>query len=274
MRTSKDRYQSGPINWIADATAGPLAGMSLKNGEVVALTGADGRGLAVKFQAIEHKGERTHPVVRLEGKPALAALVEAEQKRVEAKESAARKLEAEMKKLPDSACFDVERPIGESFRRGDAWWTVLGYTRRQRWDNFEDEMVWKQLAGCRPATETEIAAGVARIAASAEAKRARAELDTIARDLRERGDRPEGSNSPEGVEIAAGGSERAFGGGKWFVLGSEWIWFIQNNGGDGDDWSCNNVSTGGAGAIGWRVPHDPELAARIGKLAALGYPGG
>ncbi|MBK7814503.1 MAG: hypothetical protein IPJ52_09450 [Rhodocyclaceae bacterium] len=32
----------------------------------------------------------------------------------------------------------------------------------------------------------------------------------------------------------------------------------QNNGMDGDNWSANNVRTGGAGAIGWRMPRTDE----------------
>jgi hypothetical protein len=45
------------------------------------------------------------------------------------------------------------------------------------------------------------------------------------------------------------------------------VWYVQNNGADGDDWSANNVRTGGAGAIGWRVGRTEEL---IEQLDALG----
>lgn len=46
------------------------------------------------------------------------------------------------------------------------------------------------------------------------------------------------------------------------------IWLVQNNGHDGDDWSRNNVRTGGAGAMGVRKPHTAELEALVRRLAA------
>jgi len=52
-------------------------------------------------------------------------------------------------------------------------------------------------------------------------------------------------------------------------LVQKYIWYIQNNGGDGDDWSVNNVLTGGAGAIGWRVAYEQELAERLARLAGI-----
>ena len=60
--------------------------------------------------------------------------------------------------------------------------------------------------------------------------------------------------------------ENAWGGGEWWVIQKEWIWHVQNNGFDGDDWSRNNVETGGAGAIGVRVPYSEELADKIRSL--------
>lgn len=60
--------------------------------------------------------------------------------------------------------------------------------------------------------------------------------------------------------------ENVYGGGEWWVIQKEWIWHIRNNGHDGDNWSANNVNTGGAGAIGHRVPYSDELAAQIRSL--------
>jgi len=60
--------------------------------------------------------------------------------------------------------------------------------------------------------------------------------------------------------------ENIYGGGEWWVIQPEWIWYIRNNGFDGDDWGRNNVQTGGAGAIGVRVPYSEELAAQIREL--------
>ena len=41
---------------------------------------------------------------------------------------------------------------------------------------------------------------------------------------------------------------------------------FRNNGFDGDNWSANNIETGGAGAIGVRVPFSETLAAQIRSL--------
>ena len=60
--------------------------------------------------------------------------------------------------------------------------------------------------------------------------------------------------------------ENPWGGGEWWVIQDSWIWYIKNNGFDGDDWSRNNVQTGGAGAIGVRVPFSEELADKIRGL--------
>ena len=48
-------------------------------------------------------------------------------------------------------------------------------------------------------------------------------------------------------------SFNAYGGGQRIVDDGECIWFIQNNGGDGDFWAANHISTGsGAGCYGWK----------------------
>lgn len=60
--------------------------------------------------------------------------------------------------------------------------------------------------------------------------------------------------------------KNAWGGGEWWVIQPEWIWYIRNNGLDGDDWGRNNIETGGAGAIGVRVPFSEELADKIRGL--------
>jgi hypothetical protein len=270
IRNLSDPYRSGHIDWRADETAGPFAGMELTDGEMIRLPEEHGGGLAVRFAAERIDGKSTHPVLKLGGKPALQAIVD-ERQRVEAAEAEARaRQEAELKALPDAAFHGgVEAAPGESFRHRGQILTVVGYRRRRVWDDFEDEWRWKHVAGCRPATAEEAAALEAREAAKA----ARAELETIAKAIRQDGERPAGSAAPEGEEIRAGGGERIYGGGRWFVLGPGWIWYVQNNGHDGDDWSLSNVRTGGAGAIGWRVPAAAELAGRIRSLAATAYPG-
>lgn len=75
------------------------------------------------------------------------------------------------------------------------------------------------------------------------------------------GERPDGVHVPEGEVLHS--TQNIYGAGDWFVIGAEWIWFVQNNGMDGDDWSRNNVRTGGAGGIGWRIPFDATIAEQL-----------
>ena len=60
-----------------------------------------------------------------------------------------------------------------------------------------------------------------------------------------------------------------YGGGWWYVIQADKIWYVANNGSDGDLWSLNNVRTGGAGAIGQYVSFDAALASKIRKLTKL-----
>ena len=60
-----------------------------------------------------------------------------------------------------------------------------------------------------------------------------------------------------------------YGGGHWFVVESGKIWYVENNGADGDNWDYNNVSTGGAGAIGWYISFSDKLADRINQLSKM-----
>ena len=62
--------------------------------------------------------------------------------------------------------------------------------------------------------------------------------------------------------------ENIYGSGHWWVIGPDWIWDIQNNGMDGDNWGNNNVQTHGAGAIGFRKPHSESLESLIRQYAA------
>lgn len=74
------------------------------------------------------------------------------------------------------------------------------------------------------------------------------------------GERPDGDNTPEGDVIPVGKGEDSNGGGRWFVIGEAHIWAVENNGREGDNWAYNNVVTSGHGAVGARIPMDPELA--------------
>ena len=54
----------------------------------------------------------------------------------------------------------------------------------------------------------------------------------------------------------------AYGGGERIIANDRWLWCIQNNGGDGDDWSVTNVP----GGIGWRIPRDEVLVNELRGL--------
>jgi hypothetical protein len=110
-----------------------------------------------------------------------------------------------------------------------------------------------------------------RLAALQAREAARERRDELAREVKSNGERPDGEYRPEGERLFDTGD--AYGGGEWWVVGDgspeqPWIWHVQNNGGDGDFWGANNVSTGGAGAIGSRVPWTPELAQELAALRA------
>jgi sugar/nucleoside kinase (ribokinase family) len=85
-------------------------------------------------------------------------------------------------------------------------------------------------------------------------------------EIREAGERPSGLNAPAGDRLFD--TQDIYGGGDWFVAGPEHLWYVQNNGMDGDNWGLNNVRTGGAGAIGYRVPATSPMAAELRRLAS------
>jgi len=88
----------------------------------------------------------------------------------------------------------------------------------------------------------------------------------IAHEIRETGERPSGLNAPAGDRLFD--TQDIYGGGDWFVAGPEYLWYVQNNGMDGDNWGLNNVRTGGAGAIGYRISATSPLTAELRGLAS------
>ncbi len=85
-------------------------------------------------------------------------------------------------------------------------------------------------------------------------------LSDVRSHIMQNGEMPAGANP---VGDSHHDSFNVYGSGDRFVIGDGHIWYVKNNGMDGDNWSANNVSTGGAGAIGWRVPYSDELANKI-----------
>ena len=107
---------------------------------------------------------------------------------------------------------------------------------------------------------------VARIKAESRSQRIK-HRETLENHIKHHGTMPSGSHhlhSPELLETD--GNSRIYGGGSWFQIEPDGIWFVQNNGHDGDDWGYNNVQTGGAGAIGWKIPYNKTMAEEIETL--------
>lgn len=132
-----------------------------------------------------------------------------------------------------------------------------------------DESGYVYWAQCREATPEEIAPLRAAAEQAKRAREARRRVKEIQTMIVAQGKRPADAGIVRGELLLD--TQDVYGGGDWFVLQPEagWIWYIQNNGADGDDWSRNNVGTGGAGAIGWRIPFDEELAEELRQLAGL-----
>lgn len=65
--------------------------------------------------------------------------------------------------------------------------------------------------------------------------------------IKHEGSTPDGWHQPEGERLLD--TQNVNGGGHWFVLSGDDIWFVMNNGRDGDNRSRNNVTTGGAGPL-------------------------
>jgi hypothetical protein len=122
----------------------------------------------------------------------------------------------------------------------------------------------------REATEAEVAEWEAAEEEKTARRKAEAdrqkEIAALHREIRAAGQAPDGWNEPAGDVLLD--TFTVYGGGERFVLDREggWLWSIQNNGADGDNWAYNNVVTGGAGAIGWRVEARADLVEQLERL--------
>lgn len=96
---------------------------------------------------------------------------------------------------------------------------------------------------------------------------AREELARLVTWVQRHGTRPAEFQTLSGERLLD--TQTAYGGGAWWVIEPERIWYCENNGADGDDWGRNNVRTGGAGAIGWWIPANPSVVDDVRRLAAI-----
>lgn len=125
-----------------------------------------------------------------------------------------------------------------------------------------DESGYLYSAVCRSATAEEAAPLIAQREEAQRITQKRELLAQIFDQIVSSGEYPTGDHLPEGQRVDVRPQD-LYGGGRWFVIGPDYVWAVINNGADGDDWSFNNVRTGGAGAIGRRVPTAPDLVSRI-----------
>ncbi len=163
--------------------------------------------------------------------------------------------------------------LPEGTAPGSCWTVTECRSRYIREDGMSfgvgDERGYIFTTRLRPATDEEAAPVIARAQAQNERFAARRELSGLFDALNDQGVYEEGSHVLTGEEIFIPDSgQRIYGAGRWFVIESGRIWTVKNNGMDGDDWSGNNVTTGGAGAIGRYVAYNTELANGIRSVAA------
>ena len=130
----------------------------------------------------------------------------------------------------------------------------------------------------RDATAEEVAEleAAERIAAErAEERRAATEeMRGLEKAAQEAGEYTPGRHRLDGETLLEiGARHRIYGGGSWWVAvdggDCEGLWFVRNNGMDGDNWAANNVATGGAGAIGRRLPRNPDMEGRLRWIASV-----
>lgn len=137
-----------------------------------------------------------------------------------------------------------------------------------------DESGYAYWATARPATDEESRPLREAREQKVRALALQARKGELVEQIKRAGARPPGPVSPEQEP----GAYRIFdtqnihGGGDWIVISDSSVWFCRNNGHDGDAWSHNNVRTGGAGAIGWRVAHDQGLVSELLEIEAALQP--
>jgi hypothetical protein len=130
-----------------------------------------------------------------------------------------------------------------------------------------DESGYVYHAQCRAATPEEYASAERERDQATMVSKARVLLKDLEHDILDRGERPCGTDNVLEGEVMFD-TTNVYGSGSWWVVGTEWIWYVRNNGMDGDDWSRNNVRTGGAGAIGVRVSYDKGLHDKLLSVKA------
>jgi len=206
-------------------------------------------------------------------------LAEARQETLHKQEETLRKKEEDIR-LGIRVFHRVSHPykVGEVFelRDGSAWTIVE--VQKSVWMEEEDAMSFGIMdmdrsgyvyyASARPSTDEEMEkAGILKT----RKERATAQQINVARNalrdlIKKHGTIPTGNHRLANPFYKWGVHLMIVGGGEWFVQEGNSIWYVQNNGADGDNWAANNVVTGGAGAIGWKTTVTPEMEPLIALL--------
>ena len=150
-------------------------------------------------------------------------------------------------------------------KRGDycyrcGYWCEAGNELFKTYDAIEDRDVWIVTHTDKAVCE----ANIAKAKAIKERKAAYKLHESEFRALFAEADMP-------AAEVVLNGeilldTFNIYGGGWQIVIDERYVWLVDNNGMDGDDWSRNNIRTGGAGAIGRYLPRTDELEAQARAL--------
>lgn len=125
-------------------------------------------------------------------------------------------------------------------------------------------------AECRLATPEEAAPAIARRNAREKKHAAKRDLSGLLAEITANGEFPEGPLAVKGKTLYTQDARlQAYGGGSWLIDEGGYLWYVKNNGADGDAWSANNVTTGGAGAMGWRLRWTDVLRGRVEVILAV-----
>jgi len=136
-----------------------------------------------------------------------------------------------------------------------------------------DDSGYKFTAYCRAASDEEAASLKQKIEQQNRRYNATCRLDEIGREIKNNGEKPVGPSQmdmPEGEMIfVADPHDELYGGGWWIIANDDYVWYIENHGMDGDFWAANNIRTGGAGALGWRVSRNEDLVSELNKIKEI-----
>ncbi|WP_046869301.1 hypothetical protein [Microvirga massiliensis] len=213
----------------------------------------------------------------------VAAVVEAheQEKREREEEQRQRRIERDRRRYLIPLRWTTELGTGHPVRfpQGGAPVVIEGYGKAFRCSDDAPSLWGSHLLGhegemvCyayhRPATDDEVSALEQREMA----EKARATLRAAARKaeqelverIRSEGEYPsKGTRYPQGEILYAHRPDlRIYGGGHEWMLSGQTLWYLEGHGGDGDDWSANNLPSTRA----WRMPAEPETITALRHIA-------